>query len=204
MGIAYRELLLGEEFADLLEEPAAPLPAPVDTNALCEILIANMGSQLALYSAYLDQAGRQRLALVNRRLVENHDVNHESDKLVNSLAALEEERVAVTVKLVGPRRLGDASTPIKCEAIYPLVSPDRAERLKACRDGLLAAVGELKRALAVNMALVENGSKIVHATIGIMTSVAGRSKSEKLNTYTAKGNVHIGKMQIRNLVNRSV
>ena len=204
MGIGYRELLLGEDFADLLEEPAAPVAAPVDTNGLCDALIANMRAQLGLYTAYLDQAARQRLALINRRLVENHDVNHEADKLVNSLAALEEERVAVTEKLVGPRRTGAASTPVKCEAIYPLVSPDRAERLKACRDELVAAVAELKKALAVNLALVENGSKIVHATIGIMTSVVGRSKSEKLNTYTAKGNVNVGKMQIRNLVNRSV
>jgi hypothetical protein len=204
MGIGYRELLLGEDFADLLEDPVAPVPAPVDADGLCETLIGNMKAQLALYRAYLDQAGRQRLALINRRLVENHDVNHETDKLVNGLATLEEQRIIVTDKLVGPRRAGDASTPVKCEAIYPLVSPERADRLKACRDELLAAVAELKRALAINLALVENGSKIVRATVGIMTSVAGRSKAENLKTYTAKGNVSVGKMQIRNLVNRSV
>jgi hypothetical protein len=37
-----------------------------------------------------------------------------------------------------------------------------------------------------------------------MTSVAGRSKTDKMNTYTAKGNVNVGKTQLRNLVNRSV
>ncbi|MDB5051646.1 MAG: FlgN protein [Fibrobacteres bacterium] len=204
MGSAYRELLLGEEFADLLGEPAPATVVPVDTHALCETLIGNMQAQMALYSAYLDQADRQRLALVNRRLVENHDVNREADQLVNRLANLEEERIAVTDKIVGPRKMGAASTPVKCEAIYPLVSPDQAERLKECRDALLKAVGELKKALDVNRALVENGSRIVHTTIGIMTSVAGRSKAEKMNTYTAKGNVNVGKMQIRNLVNRSI
>ncbi|HKP94636.1 MAG TPA: flagellar export chaperone FlgN [Fibrobacteria bacterium] len=207
MGSAYREMLLGEEFADLLEAPAAAAvaaAAPVDREALCETLIANMDAQMALYAAYLDQANRQRLALVNRRLMENHDVNREADRLVNGLASLEEERVAVTERIVGPRRTGEASTPVKCEAIYPLVSPARAERLKECRDRLLNAVGELKRALAVNLALVENGSKIVHTTIGIMTSVAGRTKTEKMNTYTAKGNVNVARLQIRNLVNRSV
>jgi hypothetical protein len=204
MGIQYRELLLGEEFADLLEEPAAPPAPPVDREALCETLIANMRSQMELYAAYLDQANRQRLALVNRRLVENHDVNREADRLVNGLASLEEERVAVTDKLVGPHRPGDASAPVKCEAIYPLVSPEKAARLKECRDALLKAVGELKHALAINLALVENGSRIVHTTIGIMTSVAGRTKGEKMNTYTSKGGVNVGKLQIRNLVNRSV
>jgi hypothetical protein len=203
MGSAYRELLLGEEFADLLHDQA-PAAAPVDTRALCETLIGNLKSQMALYAAYLDQADRQRLALVNRRLVENHDVNHEADQLVNRLAYLEEERIAVTDKIVGPRKMGAASTPVKCEAIYPLVEPEQAARLKDCRDDLLKAVGELKQALAVNLALVENGSRIVHTTIGIMTSVAGRSKAEKMNTYTARGNVNVGKLQIRNLVNRSV
>jgi hypothetical protein len=163
-----------------------------------------MGAQLELYSAYLDQASRQRMALVNRRLAETHDVNKEADTLVNSLAALEEERITVTGRIVGPRKAGEPAGPIKCEAIYPLVTPDRAGRLKERRDRLLETVGELKKALAVNLALVENGSKIVHTTIGILTSVAGRTKADKLNTYTAKGNVNVAKMQIRNLVNRSV
>jgi hypothetical protein len=205
MAIANRHQLLGEEFADLLGEPARKTAeAPVDPNALCDTLIDNLGAQLELYSAYLDQAARQRLALVNRRLSESHDVNREADTLVNSLAALEEQRLSVTGRIVGPRKPGEASTPVKCEAIYPLVSPDRAGRLKDRRDRLLETVGELKKALAVNLALVENGSKIVHTTIGILTSVAGRSKAEKLNTYTAKGNVNVTRMQIRNLVNRSV
>jgi hypothetical protein len=207
MGSANRQSLLGEEFADLLEAPAAPAAAPaapVDRNALCETLIANMDAQQSLYAAYLDQANRQRLALVNRRLAENHDVNREADQLVNSLASLEEERIAVTERIVGPRKAGEATAPVKCEAIYPLVDPDLAARLKDCRDRLLVAVGELKRVLAVNLALVENGSRIVHTTIGIMTSVAGRTKAEKMNTYTAKGNVNVARLQIRNLVNRSV
>jgi hypothetical protein len=206
MGSEYRQLILGEDFADLLNDaaPMAVAAAEVDRDALCEKLIANLKSQLDLYVSYQDQAKRQRLALVNRRLSDNLDVNHEVDKLLNSLAGLEDERIELTVGIIGPRKAGDASTPVKCEAIYPLVRAELAASLKACRDQLLAAVGELKRSLAVNQALVENGSKIIHTTIGILTSVVGRSKTERMNTYTAKGNVNVGKVQIRNLVNRSV
>jgi hypothetical protein len=204
MGNAYRELILGEEFADLLNE-AVPASAPVaDTDSLCESLIGNMEAQLKLYIAYIVQANRQRLALVNRRLVENQDVNHEADRLLNDLAGLEEERIKITESIVGPRSMGAASTPVKCEAIYPLVGADPAKRLKECRDALVEAVGQLKHALSVNQALVENGSRIIHTTIGIMTSVVGRTKAEKMNTYTAKGDVRVAKLQIRNLVNRSV
>jgi hypothetical protein len=205
MGAATRQSIKREDFADLLDEQPAPVVSvPVDAESLCEILIANLAAQEGLYAAYLDQANRQRMALVNRQLAENQDVNHESDLLLNSLAVLEEERMAVTAKILGPRLMGAASTPAKCEAIYPLVSAGKAARLKERRDALVAAVGELKHVLAINKSLVDNGSKIIHTTIAIMTSVAGRGKMEKMNTYTANGYVNVGKMQLRNLVNRSV
>ena len=208
MGMQKRATLGREDFADLLGETANGSPAMVvesiDTQSLCESLIANLDAQNDVYVAYLEQANRQRLALVNRRLADSLDVNEETDRLVNSLAALERERLEVTAKILGPRLAGAASTPAKCEAIFPVVTPDQAARLKDSRDILIASVAELKRVLAVNMALVDNGSRIIHTTIGIMTSVAGRSKTDKMNTYTAKGNVNMGKTQLRNLVNRSV
>jgi hypothetical protein len=58
--------------------------------------------------------------------------------------------------------------------------------------------------LSVNQSLIENGSKIIHTTIGILTSVAGRTRADRMGVYTAKGGVTYGKVQIRNLVNRSV
>ncbi len=206
MGSGFRQTLLREDFADILNEPVATAVAEVseDIESLCETLISNLATQQEVYAAYLEQANRQRLALVNRLLQENEEVNAESDMLVNSLASLEQERLSVTARILGPRLAGAASTPAKCEAIYPLVSAAQAARLKERRDALVASVGELKRVLNVNLALVENGSRIIHATVGIMTSVAGRGKLEKMNTYTAKGNVNVGKMQLRNLVNRSV
>jgi hypothetical protein len=216
MGFNYKELVLGEEFADLLRAPATNAEPSVDMEALGESLIANLNKQLDLYTAYLAQAERQRLSLVNRKLDENYQANVESEKLIGSLSTLEVERIAITEKILGPVKGVPAGKPqsavdtdkggfqAKCETLYPLLSPARAERLKACRDALVKATGELKRILTINMALAENGSRIIHTTIGILTSVVGRKQYEKLNTYTSKGNVRMGKMQIRNLINRSV
>lgn len=199
-----RQAILGDEFEDLFAEPAPAAPAPAaDRDAMCDRLIANLRAQLALYSEYRAHAERQRLALVNRRLAENIDVNALVDSLLTKLSGLEEERLRLTDSILGPRA-GAASTPAKCEAIYPLVSTGCAARLKECRDALVEAVGELRQVLSVNQALVENGSKIIHTTIGILTSVAGRSKADRMGLYTAKGAVNYGRVQIRNLVNRSV
>lgn len=208
MSTQKRATLGREDFADLLGESESTATAvaeiQVDTRSLCETLIANLDSQNDVYIAYLEQANRQRLALVNRRLADSREVNEETDRLLNRLSGLENERIAVTARILGPRLAGAASTPAKCEAIFPVVSPDQAARLKDSRDALVASVAELKRVLAVNMALVDNGSRIIHTTLGILTSVAGRSKTDKMNTYTARGNVNVGKTQLRNLVNRSV
>lgn len=205
MAALTRQAILGDEFADLFAEPAPASAGPkADAESLCGLLIANLRSQLGLYEAYRGQAERQRQALINRKLAENVEVNAEMERLLNSLAGLEEERIGLVESILGPRKAGDASTPAKCDAIYPLVSAGSAARLKECRDELAGIMGELKRILSVNQVLVENGSKIIHTTIGILTSVAGRSKADRMGLYTAKGSVQYGKVQIRNLVNRSV
>lgn len=208
MATLTRQAIL-EEFPDLFAEGPSAAPARVDREALCARLINNLRSQLGLYTAYRGLADRQRTALVNRRLADNLDVNGEIEKLLHDLAGLEEDRIGITSAILGPRKAGDASTPAasapaKCEAIYPLVSSESAARLKECRDSLVEAMGALRQSLAVNQALIENGSKIIHTTIGILTSVAGRSKADSMGVYTAKGSVSYGRVQIRNLVNRSV
>lgn len=194
---------LGEEFADLLSAPV-PASAQIDIDGLCESLIANLESQHAIYAAYAGQVARQRTALVNRDLNGQRDSNTEAERLLNSLGALEEERVALTERILGARRTGAAPTPVKCEAVYPLVDPAQARRLKDRRDALVRMVGGIRQALDLNRTLVDNGSRIIHTTIGIMTSVVGRTKADKMNTYNSKGGVRVAKMQIRNLVNRSV
>jgi hypothetical protein len=209
MGTLTRQAIL-EEFPDLFAE-GSPAAAPkADREALCARLTNNLRSQLVLYTAYRGMAERQRVALVNRRLSDNLDVNGEIEKLLHDLSGLEEDRIGITSALLGPRKAGDASAPasapapVKCEAVYPLVSSESAARLKECRDALVEAMGALRQTLIVNRALIENGSKIIHTTIGILTSVAGRSKADRMGLYTAKGGVNYGRVQIRNLVNRSV
>ncbi len=238
MAFNYKELVLGQEYMDLIQDTVVPVEVQVDRSGLGEELIKNLETQLDLYSNYLEQANRQRLALVNRNLAANTDANVESEKLINSLANLESDRIIITEKILGiepktnakklskseignrgPKNISPENLPIyggntieeiksigivKCEDLYPLLSESQALRLKTCRNFLVKATTELKQVLNINIALVENGSRIISTTVGIMTSVVGRKKSEKMNTYTAKGNVHLGKIQIRNLINRSV
>jgi hypothetical protein len=202
MAVLTRQSVLGDEFSDLFAEAAPAAPAPkADREALCLGLIENLRSQLVLYRAYRAQAERQRQALVNRHLAENLGVNAEMEKLLFELSKLEEERIAATEKILAPRA---EAARAKCEDIYPLVSPENAARLKECRDALADAMADLKGLISVNQALIDNGSKIIHTTIGILTSVAGRTKADRMGVYTAKGGVNYGKVQIRNLVNRSV
>jgi len=202
-----RQAILGEEFSELFADGApADSARMADRENQCARLLANLRAQLGLYTDYRGLAERQRLALVNRRLSDNVDVNDAIEKLLHSLAGLEEERIRLVTSILGPRGTGEASAPAhaKCEAIYPLVSAGSAASLKECRDALVQAMGALRRILVVNRALVENGSRIIHTTIGILTSVAGRSKIDRMGLYTAKGGVNYGRLQIRNLVNRSV
>lgn len=202
----YRELVLGEEFMDLLREPESIPAAPsVDAESLGVSLEDNLLAQLALYRDYLETANRQKLAMVNRSLEEGRGANAESERLLGSLAALETERLSIIGKIASaipglPREAAE----VKCEHLYPAFSPALALRIKGVRASLLKAVEDLKRSMAVNRALVENGSRIIHTTIGIMTSVVGRNQNERMSTYTRKGAVNVGKVQVRNLINRSV
>jgi hypothetical protein len=206
MASEFRELVLGEEFMDLLREPESIPAAPaVDTEALGARLEDNLRAQLALYRDYLDTANRQKLAMVNRSLEEGRNANAESERLLGNLAVLETERLGLIEKIASTRPgLPRDAAQVKCEHLYPAFSPALALRIKGVRASLLKAVEDLKRAMAVNKALVENGSRIVHTTIGIMTSVVGRNQNDRMSTYTRKGAVNVGKVQVRNLINRSV
>lgn len=207
MASEFRELVLGEEFMDLLREPEnAAVAETVDVEALGESLEANLKAQLSLYRDYVETAQRQKLAMVNGKADENNAINAESEHLLATLGALEADRVGLVEKILAtrPGLVADAAR-VKCELLYPFFSPALALRVKAVRAGLLKAVEELKRVMAVNQALVENGTRIIHTTIGIMTSVVGRGKQEKMaSTYTKKGAINVGKVQVRNLINRSV
>lgn len=205
MASEFRELVLGEEFMDLLRDPVAAPAEDVDVEALGEGLEANLRDQLSLYREYLEAANRQKLAMVNGRLNENNALNTESEIILGRLGSLEAARTDLVGKIVSTRPgLGQNPAQIKCEVLYPLFSPSLAQRIKAARSALFLTVEELKRAMSLNRALVENGSRIIHTTIGIMTSVVGRGRTERMSTYTKKGAINVGRIQVRNLINRSI
>jgi hypothetical protein len=199
----YKELVLGEEFADLIREPSVQVGPKIDIEAHAVALIHNLNIQLKLYGAYVEQAERQRMALVNHKLAENAEVNVASERLIGYLADLERDRIAITQKMLPGKSAKELSV-VKCEALYPLLGAENAKALKECRDALIKVTGTLRSLLNINTALVENGSRVIHTTIGIMTSVVGRTAGEKMNTYTSKGSVRVGKLQVRNLFNRSI
>lgn len=205
MATGYGDLALGEEFMDLLRDPGPDsAAAPKDVEAEGEALEANLRAQLGLYREYVAAADRQRLSLINGS--RGVDANAESERLLAALGALEADRIALVERILEARPgLADDPAKVKCELLYPCFGPDLALRVRDARASLLEAVAELKRLLEVNRALVENGSRIIHTTIGIMTSVVGRGRAERASaTYTKKGAVNVGKVQVRNLINRSV
>jgi hypothetical protein len=204
MGSEYRELVLGTEFMDLLREPeAAGVDADIDV--LGEALVENLEAQRRVYSAYLAAAEKQKLALVNNRLSENQAVNEEAERVLSNLSGLESDRLGIAERILSARPdLAPSAAQLRCESLYSALEPLLARRLMEARAALRKAVDELQRVLAVNAALVENGSRIIHTTIGIITSVVGRTRADNMSTYTKKGSVNVGKVQIRNLINRSV
>ena len=206
MASEFRELVLGEEFMDLLRDPETPSHVEnVDVESLGESLEANLRAQLSLYRDYVETANRQKMAMVNGRLAENNEINVASEHILITLGALEADRAGLVEKIAsGCAGLSRNPAGVKCELLYPFFSPGLALSIKSTRASLLKTVEELKRVMAVNQALVDNGTRIIHTTIGIMTSVVGRTRSEKMSTYTKKGAINVGKVQVRNLFNRSV
>lgn len=204
MGSEYRELVLGTEFMDLLKEPETSLPY-VDIDALGEELVRNLEAQTRVYGAYLAAAEKQKLALVNNRLEDSQDVNVESERVLAQLSGLETERLGIAERILAARPdLAPAAAQLRCEVLYSCLDPLVARRLQEARASLRKGIDALQRTLAVNSALVENGTRIIHTTIGIITSVVGRSRTDNMNTYTKKGAVNVTKVQVRNLINRSV
>jgi hypothetical protein len=206
MGSQFKDLVLGAEFEDLFKGPAQPAPKTEDISALGEELVLNLTEQLALYESYVATAEEHRLALINKNVEGSHKANTISERLLTSLGTLEMARLVIMERFTDafPGKKNDELHLIKCESLYALLSPDLAERLKTRRDALLKIVGQLRSVLAVNAALAENGSRIIQTTIGIMTSVVGRSRTERMNTYGANGSMRVAKVQVRNLINRSV
>src|SRR5688572_27313058 len=103
MASEYRELVLGEEFMDLLREPETVAVEAVDVEALGESLEANLRAQLALYRDYVEVATRQKLAMVNGKVSESQEMNAESEHLLTTLGALEADRSGLVGRILASR-----------------------------------------------------------------------------------------------------
>ena len=72
------------------------------------------------------------------------------------------------------------------------------------RDGLRAALDEIRSTVKINSALADNGRRLIATTLASLTNLAGRS-TDRLSTYSPGGRSlpPDGRRQVRNLVNRS-
>ncbi len=175
---------------------------------LADFLIGNLQKQREGYVRYLELAGRQRLALIRNNLEENQRTNEESDALCDELTHMEQQRLALTDRILGrvdspfPTRTPQA--PAKCEEIYPLLDVAQADRLREARARLVEVTATLKEHLDVNRSLAENARKIIHSTIVIMTGVVSQPEERRLAVYGKQGKVRAPQSQARSLYNRTV
>ncbi len=174
---------------------------------LGEELTLNFKAQYAGYEHYLSLAEKQRLVLINRQLVGNEELNLQSEEIVQYLFDLELRRIDLTERLLvfhPDPQMGLENNSIRCEQIYPCLYPQEAAKLKHWRDALVEKLKILRFVLDTNAALAENGQKIIHTTIGILTSVVNRKHTDRFQVYGRQGQVHQDRSQVRNLINRMV
>lgn len=192
-------------------EPTTALQAA--GSHLAEIL-ARMIEKQELLSLALE---RQRHALVQGHSEQIEAANLECEGHCAELERLEHERESLTARL---DRMGrglpttprvnawstDAewrSLPIKLDEVLPLLPEAVRQAIEAPRARLKSMIPEVQRKLRINAALAENGSKVVHATMGIITSIVGRQGPDRHQIYGAKGTTRFGRTQVRSLMNRS-
>lgn len=156
-------------------------------------LLNNLQAQKDLYDKALDLAQRQRRSLINNKLDENERVNSELDSMCNKLAKAENDRqqeIRNIVNIIKAKTTGKGWKTISidsCSSLYPFIDED-------CRIELETTCGELKQRVAkmrelneLNAVLVQTSRNIIHATINIITGLAGSKKQVKSETYGSKG-----------------
>ena len=91
-----------------------------------------------------------------------------------------------------------------CDQLLPHLPNRMAEGLNEVRIKLRERLTKLRQDFAINEALALNGRKIIHATLGILTSVVGRKGADKHQVYGPQGKANYGRTQVRSLINRQV
>ncbi len=171
-------------------------------------LIGNLEKQCECYGRYRELTAQQRLALIRNNLAENQQVNEAADALCDELTHLEQQRISLTNRILGrveiPFSSRPPAPPAKCEDLYPMLSDEKADKLRMARQQLQTLIAELKKDLEVNAALAENARKIIHTTIVIMTSVVERPDEKRMAVYGKQGMVRSSQSQVRSLYSRTV
>jgi FlgN protein len=180
---------------------------------LAEILSGMIVKQEAL-SLALD---RQRHALVQGHIEQIEAANLECEGLCAELERFENERESLTARLdrmgrglPATPRVNAWSTeaelkglPVRLDEVLPHLPENVRAAIEDPRKRLKGMIPEVQRKLRINAALAQNGSKVVHATLGIITSIVGRQGPDRHQIYGAKGTTRFGRTQVRSLLNRS-
>lgn len=187
---------------------------PVDLHAGGMQLAEILGNLADGHLALRDLMERQRQALMQSRLTELEIINAEADQalaeldLVNASRKDLAHRLAQACESLAFRKSdgkGQGLEPgeIKLEDLLPYLPEEARAKVQTQRQRLKSSLPEMQRQWAINSALAANGSRIVHTTLSIMTSVIGREGPDRHQVYGAKGKTQYARTQVRSLLNRS-
>lgn len=185
-----------------------------------EHLVSLMDALIEGHQALVPLIKAQRQALVQNRIADLAAANEELDAALAELERLETDRQALASKI---HRLGEIEgrsagvslrvspwapeaewdqPAVKLEDLMEFLPPVLGAELQGRKKRLTGELLRLKSELGVNTALAENGTRVVHATLGILTSVVGRTGPDRHQIYGSKGKAQYARTQIRSLMNR--
>jgi hypothetical protein len=207
----------------LIETVASPqksrLPEPrEDLRHAGEQLIAQLAAMGECYTVLVGLVEKQRKALIHNRMENLDAINSDIELAYAELEKIEMDRYNLVQNLskicnhptksnanrLWSPDLEEDEIPVKLEELLPYFPVAITQGLELQRSRLKAQLPLLKRELSINAALAENGSRIVHATLSMLTSVVGREGPDRHQVYNARGAVQFGRQQVRCLLNRKI
>ncbi len=179
--------------------------------------IAAILNALLQKQALLDSAlDKQRQALIQGKLEAIEESNAEVDAVMADIERIDLERDSLAMRIARiargetePQRVNPwsleaefAPSTVKLDDLLECFPNEVCDSIEESRQRLKAMIPVTRHKLRINHALAQNGSKIVHATLGIMTTIIGREGPDKHQTYGSKGTTQYGRTQVRSLLNR--
>ncbi len=195
-------------------DPNRSVNRPIDLHAGALQLAEILGTLADRHGALRGLMERQRQALMQSHLTELEVINAEADQALAELDLLNfsrkdlTDRLALACKISALPKIpgkgpGSDVSEIKLEDLLPYLPDDAKFAVQTQRQRLKSNLPEMQRQWAINSALAANGSRIVHTTLSILTSVVGREGPDRHQVYGAKGKTHYARAQVRSLLNRS-